>query len=62
MGAIYILSRIKYDYCIVGLRPTQDLVEWPIMLELVLLVELGLGELLRLEWLSHSPAKDYPLA
>jgi hypothetical protein len=42
LGAIYILSRIKHDYCIVSLRPTQEMVEWPIMLEFVLMVELGL--------------------
>jgi hypothetical protein len=42
VGAIDILSRIKNNYCVISLRPTQEMVEWPIMLEFVLMTELGL--------------------
>ena len=42
IGAIDILSSIQDNYCVVSLRPAEEMAEWPIMLEFVLMAELGL--------------------
>jgi hypothetical protein len=40
VGALHMLAGIRSNYCVVSVRP-EEMVDWPIMLEFVLLIELG---------------------
>jgi hypothetical protein len=58
VGAIFFLAGIKKHCCIVSLRRTDDMVEFPIMVEFVLLAALGFFTLAGDRYLMTLPAQD----
>jgi hypothetical protein len=57
VGAVFFLAGIKKNCCIVSLRRTDDMVEWPIMLEFVMLAALGFFTLAGDRYLMTLPAQ-----
>jgi hypothetical protein len=55
-GAIYIVSSIKDNCCIISLHPTMS--EWPMMLEFVMMAELGLLTLTGDRYQMTIPAQE----
>jgi hypothetical protein len=58
VGATYFLSSIEDNCCVVSLRPTQEMAEWPIMLDFVLMAELGLLTLSGNRYQITIPAQE----
>jgi hypothetical protein len=58
VGAIFFLAGIKKHCCIVSLRRADDMVEFPIMVEFVLLAALGFFTVAGDRYLMTLPAQD----
>jgi hypothetical protein len=61
VGAILFLAGIKKNCCIVNLRRTDSMTEWPIMLEFVMLTALGFFTLAGDRYLMTLPTQGFDI-